>query len=89
MPAIAVVQSKNYRLTRRYRGQARSYRKSIPIMRVLRFDEPSMYTTGRPSTAGVSFALFDVSGFIFRNFLRFISEFAECFLVGCAPVRFW
>jgi hypothetical protein len=37
--------------------------------------------------AGVFFALFEESDDKVRQFLRFIPEFAECFLVGCAPVR--
>jgi hypothetical protein len=37
--------------------------------------------------AGVSFALFEESDTKSDNSPRFIPEFAECFLVGCAPVR--
>jgi hypothetical protein len=44
-------------------------------------------SAGGPFTAGVSFALFEGANKKIRPFPRFIPEFAKCFLVGCAPVR--
>jgi hypothetical protein len=37
--------------------------------------------------ADVFFAVPEPTGSKNRKFLRFIPEFAECLLVGCAPVR--